>query len=209
MALSDGGAASERLPDPTRRASEPALAGRLESHRDYLTILARMQIGRRLQGKVDVADVVQATFLPAVRDIARFRGKNDKELPGWLRQILAVRLADQVRRYCGTRGRDVRLEQALQGDLDQSSQLLDRGLVASISSPSQQAARHEQANRLANALERLPEDYREVLVLRRLEECGFPEAARARVADPRRPAATSGPEKTGGRLTSRPRGAIR
>ena len=176
--LSNNSAASEGLPEFARRASDSSLGRRLEAHRDYLTILARMQIGQRLQGKVDPTDVVQETFLHAVRDVAQFRGSSDKELAGWLRQILAARLADLVRRYCGTRGRDVRLEQALQVELDQSSQALDRGLVSRLSSPSQQAARHEQATWLARALEQLPEDYREVLVLHHLEGCAFPEVAR-------------------------------
>jgi hypothetical protein len=57
MALSNQCAASERLPDLARRASDAALGRRLQSHRGYLMILARMQIGRRLQGKVDPADV--------------------------------------------------------------------------------------------------------------------------------------------------------
>jgi RNA polymerase sigma-70 factor (ECF subfamily) len=140
--------------------------------------LTRLQIGRCLQGKVDPADVVQETFLHAVRDIDQFRGTSDRELAGWLRQILAARLADLVRRYCGTQSRDVRLERTLQVELDQSSQVFDRGLVAPLSSPSQQAARHEQAAWLAEALERLPEDYRAVLVLHHLEGWDFPEAAR-------------------------------
>ena len=178
MRLSHNSAAPERLPELARRAGDSALGRRLEAHRDYLTILARMQIGQRLQGKVDPTDVVQETFLHAVRDAAQFRGSSDKELAGWLRQILAARLADLVRRYCGTRGRDVRLEQALQVELDRSSQALDRGLVSRLSSPSQQAARHEQAAWLAGALERLPAAYRDVLVLHHLEGCDFPEVAR-------------------------------
>jgi RNA polymerase sigma-70 factor (ECF subfamily) len=176
--LSNNSAAPEGLPEFPRGAGDSSLGRRLEAHRDYLTILARTQIGQRLQGKVDPTDVVQETFLHAVRDAAQFRGSSDKELAGWLRQILAARLADLVRRYCGTRGRDVRLEQALQVELDHSSQLLDRGLVAPPDSPSQQAVRHEQATWLARALERLPEDYREVLVLHHLEGCAFPEVAR-------------------------------
>jgi RNA polymerase sigma-70 factor (ECF subfamily) len=176
--LSNKSAATEGLPELARRTSDSALGRRLEAHRDYLTILARMQIGQRLQGKVDPTDVVQETFLHAVRDAAQFRGSSDKELAGWLRQILAARLADLVRRYCGTRGRDVRLEQALQVELDQSSQLLDRGLVSRLSSPSHQAARHEQATWLAQALERLPTAYHDVLVLHHLQECDFPEVAR-------------------------------
>jgi RNA polymerase sigma-70 factor (ECF subfamily) len=178
MTLSNHSAAPEGLAYLTCRANDSALGRRLEAHRDYLTILARMQIGRRLQGKVDPADVVQETFLHALRDFAQFRGTSDRQLAGWLRQILAARLAEVGRRYCGTQGRDVRLEQALQVELDQSSQVLDRGLVAPLSSPSQQAVRHEQAVWLARALERLPADYREVLILHHLEECDFAEVAR-------------------------------
>ena len=127
MRLSNNSAAPEGLPEFARGAGDSALGRRLEAHRDYLTILARMQIGQRLQGKVDPTDVVQETFLHAVRDAAQFRGSSDRELAAWLRQLLAARLADLVRRYCGTQGRDVRLEQALQVQLDHSSQLLDRG----------------------------------------------------------------------------------
>ena len=41
-------------------------------------------------------------------------------------------------------------------------------------SPSEQAVRREQSVFLADALERLPDDYREVLILRHLEELPFP-----------------------------------
>jgi RNA polymerase sigma-70 factor (ECF subfamily) len=178
MGRSENRPAREGLPDLAALASGPGLGLLLESYRDYLTVLARMQIRRRLQGKADPSDLVQETFLHASRDFGQFRGASHKEFAGWLRQILAARLADLVRRYCGTKGRDVRLERALQGELDQSSQALDRGLVAPLSSPSQEAMRHEQAVWLARALERLPPDYREVLILHHLEECDFAEVAR-------------------------------
>jgi RNA polymerase sigma-70 factor (ECF subfamily) len=169
---------AEQLLRLARAGSGLALGQLLELYRHYLTLLARLQISRRLQGKVDPTDLVQETFLNASRDFGQFRGSNEKELAGWLRQILAARLADLFRRYCGTRGRDVGLERALEVELDQSSQVLDRGLVAPLSSPSRQAVRHEQAAWLAQALERLPTAYREVLVLHHLQECDFPEVGR-------------------------------
>ena len=45
-------------------------------------------------------------------------------------QRKAASLANLLRRYFGTQGRDVRLERELAVHLDQSSRLLDRGLVA-------------------------------------------------------------------------------
>ncbi len=160
------------------RAGDAGALGRLlERYRAYLTLLARLQIGRRLQGKADCADLVQDTFLEAARHFGRFRGEAEPELAAWLRQILATCLAHLVRRYCGTQARDVRLERTLEDDLDQSSRALDRGLISEQSSPSQRASRREQAVLLANALDRLPADYREVIILRHLEGLTFPEVA--------------------------------
>jgi RNA polymerase sigma-70 factor (ECF subfamily) len=178
MTLSGNRPTPEGRPDVACLAPDSTLGRRLETYRDYLTLLARMQIGDRLQAKVDPSDVVQETFLHAVRDLAQFRGTSDRELAAWLRRILAARLADVLRRYRGTQGRDVRLERTLQAGLDNSSEALDRNLVAPLSSPSHEAARHEQAAWLTQALERLPEDYREVLVLHHLQECNFTEVAR-------------------------------
>jgi RNA polymerase sigma-70 factor (ECF subfamily) len=160
------------------RAGDDGVLGRLlERYRAYLTLLARLQIGRRLQGKADCADLVQDTYLEAARHFARFRGETEPELAAWLRQILAGCLAHLVRRYCGTQARDVRLERVLEDELDQSSRAIDRGLIAEQSTPSQRASRREQAVLLADALDRLPADYREVIILRHLEGLTFPEVA--------------------------------
>jgi RNA polymerase sigma-70 factor (ECF subfamily) len=167
----------EELLAKARAGDARALGQLLELYRAYLTLLARVQIGRRLQGKADCADVVQETFLEAARHFASFRGVTEPELTAWLRQILAGCLGHLVRRYFGTQGRDIRLERALEYDLDQSSQALDRGLVAVQSTPSQLASRREQAVLLADALTQLPDDYHEVIVLRHLEGLTFPQVA--------------------------------
>src|SRR5262245_12305563 len=167
----------EQLLAGARTGDESALGRLLERYRAYLTLLARLQIGRRLQGKADEADMVQDTFLEAARHFALFRGETEPEFTAWLRQILATCLAHLVRRYYGTQARDVRLERMLEDDLVQSSQAIDRGLIAEQSSPSQRASRREQAVLLADALERLPPDYREVIILRHLEGLTFPEVA--------------------------------
>ncbi len=160
------------------RAGDPAALGRLlDGYRHYLTLLARLQIDRALRVKVGASDVVQETFLEAHRDFAGFRGATAGELAAWLRTILARNLANQVRRYRGTRRRDLRLEQGLAGALDRSSDQLAATLAAPVGSPSQEAARGEAAVFLAQALGRLPPDYREALVLRNLEGLTFPEVA--------------------------------
>jgi len=167
----------ERLLEQARYGDGAALGDLLETYRGYLSLLARLQIGRRLQGKVDAADLVQDTFLEAHRHFAQFRGTVEAELICWLRQILAGLLANLVRRYCGTQRRDVRLERELADELGRSSMVLQQGLAAPHSTPSQRAQRREQAVLLADALERLPDDYREVIILHHLEGLTFAEIA--------------------------------
>ncbi len=170
--------APECLLEKARRSDGEARGLLLEHYRGYLMLLARLEIGRKLQGKADPADLVQDTFLEAHRGFPRFQGSSEAEFLAWLRQIFAHRLAKLLRRYLGTQRRNVRLERELAVEVDQSSRLLDQGLLVLSSSPSQKTRRREQAALLAEALQRLPEDYREVLILRHLEEQSFPEVAR-------------------------------
>ncbi|HWL08330.1 MAG TPA: sigma-70 family RNA polymerase sigma factor [Planctomicrobium sp.] len=153
----------------------------LEPYRQYLKLLARMQIGPKLQGKADQSDLVQETFLDAHCSFSQFRGESEAELVEWLRSILATRLATLCRRYLGTQQRDIRLEQRIDEELGRSTVMLGKrlavGLVSPESSPSQRASRHEQAVRLADALARLPPDYREAIVLRNLEGLPFKQVA--------------------------------
>jgi RNA polymerase sigma-70 factor (ECF subfamily) len=161
------------------RAGDVLARGRLlEMYRDYLKLLARLQLDQRLQSKLDASDLVQEAFLQAVRVFDQFEGGTEAELTAWLRQILASKLADQMRRYYGSRKRDVRLERELARDIDQSSSALNGELLAAQSSPSSQVERREQAVLLAAALEQLPEPYREVIILHQLEDLAFPEVAR-------------------------------
>lgn len=157
---------------------EAAVGSLLELYRNYLRLLARAEIGRRLQGKLDASDLVQETMLEAHRNFGRFQGSEEPQFVSWLRQILAAKVTNLVRHYFGTQGRDVRLEQALAAEVDHSSRMLGQDLMASVTSPSVQAVRREQAVLLADALEKLPKDYKEVIILRHIE--GLPFAAVAR-----------------------------
>jgi len=162
-----------RLLDSARAGDAAALGELLESFRPYLALLARVQIGRRLRGKADPADVVQETYLEAHRDFPGFRGATEGEMMAWLRRILARNLANLARHYLGTRGRDVRLERRLVDELEQSSRALCQELAARQSSPSQRVVARERAVRLAAALTALPPDYGDVIVLRHFEGLPF------------------------------------
>jgi len=142
----------------------------LERYRPYLRLLARLQLHRRLQSKVDASDIVQQTMLHAHQAQAGFRGTTEAERAGWLRQILARNMAHLVRDF-GRDKRDCSREQSLQQGLDQSSARLEAFLASDQSSPSQLATRNEDVLRLAAALEQLPEAQRRAVELHYWEGC--------------------------------------
>jgi RNA polymerase sigma-70 factor (ECF subfamily) len=142
-----------------------------------LTVLAQTQISRRLQGKADAGDLVQETFLEAHRHFGVFRGQTDAELSAWLRGILAGVIANHVRRYIHTKSRDARLERDLVVELGDTSDVLERGIVANVSSPSQEVIRREDSLQLARALDLLPPHYREVVLRRHIEGLPFAQVA--------------------------------
>ena len=126
-------------PDPVQllraaRCGDHEARGRLlELYRNYLRLLARLQLGRRLQGKADPSDLVQEAFLAAQRDFEQFRGNTEGELVDWLRQILASKLVNLARRYLGTRRRDVRLERQFAEEVDSSAAALGMAVAQAAS----------------------------------------------------------------------------
>ncbi|MEX2141998.1 MAG: sigma-70 family RNA polymerase sigma factor [Pirellulales bacterium] len=166
-----------RLLQCAREGSSEEVGQLLDAYRAYLRLLARLHINRQLRGKADPSDLVQETFLAAHKHFPQFRGATEEELLAWLRQIMASKLANLARRYVVSGGRAIHLERQMTGDLDRSSIALSQAFQTEGSSPSGHAARREQAILLADALEQLPDDYREVIVLRHLEELSFPEIA--------------------------------
>jgi RNA polymerase sigma-70 factor (ECF subfamily) len=135
-----------------------------ERFREYLRLLARVQLGPRLQGKLDASDLVQQTLLEAFQKREQFQGTTDAERAGWLRGILAHNLADALRAFAQEK-RDLSRERSLEESLRASSARLERWLVAGDTPPGERVERQERAVRLANALAGLPEAQREALVL--------------------------------------------
>jgi RNA polymerase sigma-70 factor (ECF subfamily) len=158
----------------------PLAAGDLGKHldgfREYLHLLARLQLRANLAGKVDLSGVVQQTLLEAYQARGSFP-PDDAHQAAWLRRALANNLTDEIRRL-GSRGKERVEERSLEQALDASSARLEVWLGREESTPGHKAGYREQLSRLANALLRLSDDQREAVELHHLEGLSLAEVGR-------------------------------
>ncbi len=160
-----------------REGQAEALDSLLGGYRSYLRLLASTCVDPALRGKADASDIVQETLLKAHRSFHQFRGATELEWIAWVRTILARSLTDLHRRF-GYAGREVARERSLEASLDRSSLALRQLVAAPGPSPSGDAADREMGVLLADTLDELPPDAREVVVLRSLQELDWNEVAR-------------------------------
>ena len=140
----------------------------LEDYRAFLCLVARFQIDPRLQRNLDPEDIVQKTLLRAHEARDQFRGQAALAKKAWLRQILLRVLANAVRDLRAEKC-DIGRERSLEAALDDSSARLAAFLAAADTSPSEGAARNEQALQLDEALAQLPERQRQAVALKHLQ----------------------------------------
>jgi RNA polymerase sigma-70 factor (ECF subfamily) len=164
-----------------QQGSSSCLGQLLTLYTNYLKLLVTAQLDSRLRARVSPSDIVQDTFFEAHRDFHQFRGQTTAEFVAWLRKIVVNNLLRVVEQHVLAEKRDVRREISMDEigrRLEQSTMRLENFLVQASESPSGHAVRNENEILLADALAALPEDYREILVLRHIEGLPFEEVAK-------------------------------
>jgi len=129
---------------------------------ERLALFVRLHTGARLAAQVEVVDVLQETYLQAWRSLETFEFRGERALLAWLCRIAENRLRDLAQNLGAVKrgaGRErIEFEHVLE---------LAR---ESATGPVTAAARGEARERLSDALDRLKDDEREVLLLRYFQE---------------------------------------
>jgi RNA polymerase sigma-70 factor, ECF subfamily len=159
----------EQAAQGDRRAFERLFA----RYRDYLRQIIEMRLEPQLRARVDASDVVQEAQLEAFRRLGDYLQRRPMPFRLWLRKTACERLL-MLRRQHEAACRAVGREAALP---EESSLQLARQLLASVSTPSQQAVREEVAEQVRRAVAGLSEPDREILLMRNVEGLSNQDAA--------------------------------
>jgi RNA polymerase sigma-70 factor (ECF subfamily) len=169
-----------------RSGETDALGTLCDMYRNYLRMLARTGLGPKLRERVELSDVVQETLIEVIRQFPAFTGQDEVALVGWLRRLIAQKLADLGRYHSRVKrgGGDAPWPldapmSGMTGALGASPEAGGRSgnlaelLTLSQTSPSEAAIRREATVLLADALTKLPNDQAEVLWLYHVEGISF------------------------------------
>ena len=159
----------------------------LGTYSPRLRNMLRLRIAPQLAGRVGVSDVLQEAFMEVTERLPKYlESREDSEDRGampfflWVRFLTGQQLARAYRFHLGTPQRDAGRDQAFEaGSIPgASSACLALALADSGVSPSGAASEQEAQEILAEALDELNEEEREVLMLRHFEHLSNREIAR-------------------------------
>lgn len=170
-----------------KNGDEDALNRIMERYYERVRRIVRLRLGNKLRLRVDSGDILQDTFMKAVSVFDRFQVRNEASLINWLARIAERQIHDAADRY-GAQKRDVGREVPLA--TSDSSGRIGVDPAASGLPPLAEVTNNESVQRLEDAIARLPEAYRELIILRDYAglswddiatETGRPSAAAARM----------------------------
>jgi RNA polymerase sigma-70 factor (ECF subfamily) len=144
------------------RDGDDAARGRLlERIRPRLVLWCTSSMPPSLRALYDPEDVAQEILVAIHGGLSSFRGSDTRSFHAWIFKMGENRIRDLLD-YTGAQKRQ-----------------LPRAVSFSQTSPSGAAMRAETANRLHAAIDSLPDDYRTVIRMRRMEEREVPDIAQA------------------------------
>lgn len=172
--LSGNSTETERLLREAQTGQDGAVGRLLAQHRGYLRQLVGLRLDQQVRARIDPSDVVQEIQMEAIRRVDGYLKQPPLPFRLWLRQIAFDRLVTVRRQHLSAARRAVRREVALP---ERSSLILAQQLLARDSSPSERLSRRELARRVREALDRLADADRELLLMRNFEGLSNQEAA--------------------------------
>ena len=147
---------------------------------DRVRRIVRIRMDSKLRRRLDTGDILQETFVSAMSAFDRFDMATESSFINWLAVIAEHKIRDAMD-HAGAQRRDARREVSMVGgtgkDPDEEQNLAEV-LPEEAPSPLTRMQIKEASTQLEDAIHDLPEQYREVILLRDYSGCSWDEIAK-------------------------------
>jgi len=152
-----------------KEGDESAMRRLCEVYVDRVLRIVRLRMGQELRSKLESMDLVQDAFIAALRGLDEFTYQNEGDFLRWLAKIAENRIRDNLDKLNAEK-RDIRREIPLNttGQTSKDSFVATFG-PADLTTPSVIVSRREDMNRLEKAMDKLRPEYKEVIILAKME----------------------------------------
>jgi RNA polymerase sigma-70 factor (ECF subfamily) len=132
-------------------------------------------MGGEIRSKLDSMDVVQDAFVLALRDLEDFSYRDEGDFLRWLSTIVENRIRDNMKKLHADK-RNIRKEVPLRNHLP-TTKRSSAGAAGPIATttPSVILSRREDLDKLDKAIDKLRPEYREVIILKKIEGLSYRE----------------------------------
>lgn len=154
----------EKLLSRSKAGDQECLLELVLQHQKILSAFVSKQIGTKLINVVGEEDILQETFVQALRSIADFKGTRKVAFVAWLKAIATNRIRDVARKTASAkRGGGMNQVVNAQNAAETKALNLIEQLTGDGYTPSVFAARREAVSAIQAALVVLPEDQRQAV----------------------------------------------
>jgi RNA polymerase sigma-70 factor (ECF subfamily) len=137
--------------------------------------IIRLRMGGELRSKLESMDLVQDALIYACKDLGKFNYKNEGDFLRWLSKIAENRIRDNLDKLHAGR-RDIRKEiPILDNILTKEEGRVQVFEPARQTTPSMILSQKEDLDKLERAIEKLKPEYREVIILAKIEGLSYQE----------------------------------
>lgn len=172
---------TDKLLADAQRKQSGAADALLGEFREPLRRMIGLRLDPALARRIDASDIVQDVLLEANQRLAEYLKKPDMPFHLWLRHLAQDRIIDTHRRHRLAQRRSIDKEQAVDKPAwaDESSASFAQMFVDTERTPASEAIQKELQRKLADAVNALEDDDREIILMRHHEMLSNGEVAAA------------------------------
>jgi RNA polymerase sigma-70 factor (ECF subfamily) len=132
-------------------------------------------MGGEIRSKLDSMDLVQDAFVLALQDLEDFTYRNEGDFLRWLSKIAENRIRDNVKKLHADK-RNIRKEVPILNRVS-TTERSSSGVLGPVATttPSVIVSKREDLDKLGKAIDKLRPEYREVIILKKIEGLSYKE----------------------------------